>query len=167
MPRRDRPRLAARRPADDLVWNALARRLSPARARLGRVVAVWHDLAPPSLARAVSPGRIRGQTLTLYARHAQWIHEVRYLEAELLEGLRRVRPPLGIERIDVRLAPADAVVFEPPPVSYAAAGRRAPTPARAADAEMPPEVRRALDEAPDDETRAALLGAFRALSRDR
>lgn len=160
---RSRPRRSAPRHASQIVFDAVARRLSPARARLARIRGVWEDFVPASLARQVFPGSVRGETLTLFATNGQWLHEVRYLEADLLARLRAVDPPLGVERIRVRLCPRDVT---PPPapaqVRYDARPR-APVLSRAAEAPLPPSVTRALDEAPSDELRRVLEDTYRRI----
>jgi len=87
------------------VTSEVGRIVPPERLRVTRVQIAWPFLAIGALRAAAWPASIRGETLTLVVIDHQWLHELVYLQADLLRRIQTSVPEAAIERLRSRVGP--------------------------------------------------------------
>lgn len=113
--RRKRPRHAAKvERAGDLAVAAVRTMVSAEQVQLARVQVAWGTAVPPHLQHVAWPAQIRGDTLVLHAIDNQWLHELSYLRAEVLDRLR-AHGVTGLSDLRLRVGPVQQLPPPPPP----------------------------------------------------
>lgn len=163
--RRQRRKDQGQRHANDIVWDLVRTRVGREAFALARIRAAWPAVTQPGGVSAPTswPSRIDGDALVLDVTNSQWLHELRYYEADLLARAREACPELGLERIVLRVAkePIPALPRPDPPP---------PPPTRQPPVlhpEPPRETMDALLRVHDLELRNALATARLVLGRSR
>jgi hypothetical protein len=126
------------------------------RLRLTRVQIAWTSIAPGRLREVAWPGAVSSGTLTVHVLDNQWLHELMYMRAELLERVQKSCPAAGIEALRLRVGPLAELPPEAPPRPEPAA----PT----LSAEPDPETIAALKSIGDGRLRQTMANARLALS---
>ncbi len=86
------------------------------RLRLTRIQIAWPSIAPGRLREVAWPGSIASDTLTVHVLDNQWLHELMYMRAELLERVQKACPAVGIAALRLRVgALAELPPERPPP----------------------------------------------------
>jgi hypothetical protein len=90
-------------PAAELADKALRSIVPADRLRLVRVQIAWVDVLPTRLAKVASPAAIDGGTLVVHVVDNQWLHELQYLRADLLDRIREGAPEAGVDALRLRV----------------------------------------------------------------
>lgn len=90
-------------PAAELADKALRSIVPGDRLRLVRVQIAWVDMLPARLAKVASPVAIDGETLVVHVVDNQWLHELQYLRADLLDRIREGAPLAGVSALRLRV----------------------------------------------------------------
>jgi predicted nucleic acid-binding Zn ribbon protein len=78
----------------------------PETSTLPSLTEVWDELVGPSMAERTEPVTVRHGTLVVRVDDPAWAAQVRWMEAQLLERLRKTPAFASVERLDVRVGPA-------------------------------------------------------------
>lgn len=123
-------------PVGPLFEQAVSSIVPPERLRVTRVQMAWPHIAGSSLLRVCWPQTIHRDILTLTVRDNQWLHELVYLQADLLRRIRAEVPQAEVGHLRMRVGTVPPPVIEPP--------------------DPPPPPVTSLPDEPGVETRAAL-----------
>jgi len=85
------------------VVEAMARIVPPDRLRVTRIQMAWPEIAPPTIVQSCWPASVLRDILTLVVRDNQWLHELVYLQSDLLRRIRGSLPHLGIAHLRMRV----------------------------------------------------------------
>jgi hypothetical protein len=108
-----RPKHAAKvERAGDLATRAIASIVPERQIRLARIQIAWAASVPVAVRRVASPAAVQGDTVVIHVVDNQWLHELTYMRADLVDQLHGAGVP-GI--CDVRLRVGPVEVIEPPP----------------------------------------------------
>jgi len=135
------------------------------RLRVVRVQMAWHEIVPHTLLPYVWPSDLKGDSLVVHVADNQWLHELRYLETDLLARIQEACPSTAIASLRMRLGAVPKLSERPkvmPLEKVAAAWNRdllSPQPS--------PETLEALEDVDDVELRHAVANARMALSQRR
>lgn len=144
-------------PIGPLVQKAVSSIVPLDRLRVTRAQLVWRDVAGASLQEVCWPQSIHRDILTLTVRDNQWLHELVYLQADLLRRLITLVPDLGVGTLRMRVGTVPPPLVEevdpPPPPLHALADEPAP------------ETREALAALEDPVLRQAVANARMAMSK--
>jgi hypothetical protein len=91
--------------AGDIAGRAVEQLVPRDRLRLTRVQIAWSAIAPGRLREVAWPGSIASDTLTVHVLDNQWLHELMYMRAELLERVQKACPAAGIGALRLRVGP--------------------------------------------------------------
>lgn len=97
-----------------MALDAVRKIVPPERLRLTRVQMVWPEIATARLRRVAWPAAVRGDTLSLDVRDNQWLHELTYLRAELLQRIQEAAPEAEIGQLRLRVGSVPEPWPEPP-----------------------------------------------------
>lgn len=136
--------------------EALRRGLSGIGDGFGNVVAAFHQVVGPELARVATPSSLKRGTLTVRCSSASWAQTLTMMELDLVE---RLAPRLGRGTVTRIVARAGG---PPPPLER---HKEAPLEPLGADEEAACEA--LVAEIEDPELRARVLAAARASARRR
>jgi predicted nucleic acid-binding Zn ribbon protein len=160
--RRRRANHGERTRVSTVARELVARRIPEAQVRLARLRRAWPHAATSRIAAQAWPAAISKDELVVDVHDSQWLHELTYLRADLLERVREACPDAGICAIRLRLAKLpgrregeDAPEEDSPRTFH-----------RVLPPEPSEETMRAIDSVHDQELRHAVASARVALSRD-
>ena len=77
----------------------------PDTAALPALADTWADLVGPAVAAHTEPVTVQHGTLVVRVDDPAWASQLRWMEQQLLDGLRGVAGYEGVERIEVRVGP--------------------------------------------------------------
>ena len=141
-----------------MAQTALERHIPADRLLITRLRLAWPTLVPPALVSRTWPyGLERGQTLVIAVQDNQWLHELTYLRADLLDRIRQ-HVGQGVDNLRFRLGEMPAAVEDPPE-------RVSPPRMQPMNAEPSPATLDALERIHDGSLRHAIASARVALSR--
>lgn len=123
-------------PAGPMIEQAMTSIVPPDRLRVTRVQMAWREVAGTSLQGVCWPQSIHRDILTLTVRDNQWLHELVYLQADLMRRLQAMVPQIGVSHIRMRVGAI------PPPLPI--------------ERDPPPPPVTSMPDEPDAETRNAL-----------
>lgn len=144
-------------PAAELAARAVASIVPAARLELLRLQLAWERALPPRLARVAVPVALDDRALVVNVVDSQWLHELTYLRADVLDRLRE--QGLGREIGSLRMRVGPVPVPEPPPPPP----REAPAPVL--PNQPASETLQAIAAVQDDVLRGAIATARQALTR--
>lgn len=98
-------------PGRELAEAALRKIVPDERVRLVRLQLAWDDVMPARLRGVAAPAAVDGELLIVHVRDNQWLHELAYLRADLLNRLHTQCPQARVATLKLRVGP----VPEPPP----------------------------------------------------
>jgi hypothetical protein len=136
--------------------QALRRGLGDIGAGFGSVVATFHEVVGPELARVATPTSLKRGTLTIRCSSASWAQTINMMELELLE---RLEPRLGRGTVHRIVARAGG---PPPPLE-----RSVPAPLGELDPATDERLERMVEGITDPALRERVLAAAKAMERRR
>jgi hypothetical protein len=142
--------------AGDVAGRAVEQLVPRDRLRLTRVQIAWPTIAPGRLREVAWPAALASGTLTVHVLDNQWLHELMYMRAELLERVQKSCPAARIEALRLRVGPMPELPREAPPRPDPRAPTLPPEPA--------PETIAALKAIGDSALRQTMANARMALS---
>lgn len=101
-------------PVGPLFEQAVTSIVPPERLRVTRVQMAWPHIAGPSLQRVCWPQAIQRDILTLTVCDNQWLHELVYLQVDLLRRIRAEVPQAEVAHLRMRVGTVPPPVSEPP-----------------------------------------------------
>lgn len=136
--------------------EALRRQLGQMGDGFGQVVATFHQVVGPELAKVATPTSLRRGTLTIRCSSASWAQTINMMELDLVE---RLAPRLGRGRVQRIVARAGG---PPAPVE-----RPQPSPLATLDASTEARLQQLVEHIDDPALRERVLAAARAMERRR
>ena len=145
--------------AGSLAWDTIGFRLSRPRIRMVRLRLVWDEIAPGAAGTNLWPHSMKDDELVLLASSSQWLHELTYLQDDLLRRIQERCPEAEVSRIRARVGQIQRPRLRPlPPLPPRARGNvLAPEPS--------PDTLDAIEGVRDPDLRQAIASARLALSR--
>jgi predicted nucleic acid-binding Zn ribbon protein len=138
---------------EEITGRVLGRLVPPHAIVLGRIQLLWPELLPPAAATRTWPQALSGHHLVVHVTDNQWLHELQYLRAEIVERLRDRFPALELEDLRVRVGTV------PPSRVGDPVAPSDPTRTQVVDA----SAQSVVDEVEDPELRRVIARALRAL----
>jgi hypothetical protein len=141
--------------AGDLATRAVASMVPERQIRLAKIQIAWSLALPERIRRVASPAAVAGDTVILHVRDNQWLHELAYLRADVLDRLREG----GVDGVcDVRMRVGEVEFIAPPAPAP-------PPPGPPLSAEPDRSTIDAMGAVEDDALRQAIANARLALGR--
>ena len=86
-----------------LVYEQLRRHVPLSALRLERLQQAWPRLVTPRIAKRTWPVKLYGKRLVVLVHDNQWLHELGYLQQDIVERIAREMPDAQVEEIKLRL----------------------------------------------------------------
>jgi predicted nucleic acid-binding Zn ribbon protein len=74
-------------PLGDVIHQLMHQHRPASADHLARIWAVWSAAVGDSIARHAKPSAIRGQVLVVHVTNSTWLHQLRFLKADMLAKL--------------------------------------------------------------------------------
>jgi predicted nucleic acid-binding Zn ribbon protein len=138
-----------------LVYEQLRRHVPLSALRLERLQQAWPRLVTPRIAKRTWPVKLYGKRLVVLVHDNQWLHELGYLQQDIVERIALEMPDAHVDEIKLRLGK----VPEGKPVITEAPQ---PKPKPPLSGEVPQTTQDAIAAVQDPELRKAIEAARRA-----
>lgn len=99
----------------ELAERAVAKLVPPDRLRLVRAQLAWSNIARGRLQHVTWPIALRDHVLTIAVVDNQWLHELSYLRADILERLGELCPRAEVGELRFRVGPIESIPEEAAP----------------------------------------------------